>query len=56
MCLDPGYSGSTGDDNARLNMNQVRLYEPPLNFSKETDSRYQAYVEQFGEECWIWMR
>ena len=39
-----------------LNMNQVRLYEPPLNFSKETDSRYQAYVEQFGEECWIWMR
>ena len=27
-------------------------YNPPPNFAKEDDSRYAAYVRQFGEECW----
>jgi hypothetical protein len=35
-----------------LNLDQVRRYRPPPNFAKETDSRYAAYAEQFGEECW----
>jgi hypothetical protein len=35
-----------------LNIDQVRRYNPPPNFAKETDSRYAAYAEQFGEECW----
>jgi hypothetical protein len=33
-------------------MDQVERYRPPPNFAKETDSRYAAYVENFGEECW----
>jgi hypothetical protein len=32
-----------------LNIDQVRRYNPPPNFAKETDSRYTAYVEQFTE-------
>ena len=35
-----------------LNIDQVRRYNPPPNFAKEDDTRYAAYVEQFGEECW----
>jgi hypothetical protein len=35
-----------------LNMDQVERYRPPPNFAKETDSRYAAYVEQFGEKSW----
>jgi hypothetical protein len=35
-----------------LNIDQVRRYAPPPNFAKEADTRYAAYVEQFGEECW----
>jgi hypothetical protein len=35
-----------------LNMNQIERYRPPANPAKETDTRYQAYVRQFGPECW----
>jgi hypothetical protein len=35
-----------------LNMDQVELYRPPPNPAKETDSRYAAYVRQFGPDCW----
>ena len=35
-----------------LNMDQIKRYRPPPNFAKETDTRYAAYVEQFGGECW----
>ena len=35
-----------------LNIDQVRAYNPPPNFAKEDDSRYAAYVAQYGEECW----
>jgi hypothetical protein len=35
-----------------LNIDQVRRYSPPPNFAKETDSRYAAYVRDFGTECW----
>ena len=35
-----------------LNYDQVELWQPPKNPAKETDSRYQAYADQFGESSW----
>ena len=36
-----------------LNMDQVREYNPPPSFAKETDKRFAAYVREFGtRECW----
>lgn len=35
-----------------LNIDQVEKLQPPENPAKETDSRYQVYVEQFGESSW----
>ena len=35
-----------------LTMDQVEKYQPPPNPAKVTDSRYEAYVSQFGDESW----
>jgi hypothetical protein len=35
-----------------LNMDQVEEHNPPPNPAKESDSRYEKYVEQYGTECW----
>jgi hypothetical protein len=35
-----------------LNMDQVLEHEPPPNPAKVTDSRFQAYQEEHGEESW----
>jgi hypothetical protein len=36
-----------------LNIDQIRQYNPPPNFAKETDSRFAAYVRQYGTtESW----
>jgi hypothetical protein len=35
-----------------LNMYQVDRWRPPPNPAKETDTRFAAYAEQFGKECW----
>ena len=35
-----------------LNIDQVERYRPPPNFAKETDTRFSAYAEKFGSECW----
>jgi hypothetical protein len=35
-----------------LNYNQVEEWQPPENPAKETDSRYQAYADEFGESSW----
>lgn len=35
-----------------LNYDQVERWNPPENPAKETDSRYQAYADQFGESSW----
>jgi len=35
-----------------LNYDQVKQWNPPENPAKETDSRYQAYAEEFGELSW----
>jgi hypothetical protein len=35
-----------------LNMNQVDEYSPPPNPAKMTDSRFQEYSDEFGDESW----
>ena len=35
-----------------LNMDQVRVYDPPPNPAKLTDSRVTGYIEQYGDESW----
>lgn len=35
-----------------LNMDQVEEYGPPPNPAKTTDSRYRAYIAEFGRESW----
>lgn len=35
-----------------LNFDQVEQWQPPENPAKESDSRYQIYLEQFGESSW----
>ncbi len=35
-----------------LNWNQVEEWKPPENPAKETDSRYEAYVHEFGGSSW----
>jgi hypothetical protein len=35
-----------------LNWDQVELWNPPPNPAKETDSRFAAYMVQFGETSW----
>jgi len=39
-------------DRLALNMDQVNKYNPPPNPAKETDSRFQAYIQRFGSESW----
>lgn len=39
-------------DRLALNMDQVEEYEPPPNPAKETDSRFQGYMERFGDKSW----
>ena len=35
-----------------LNMDQIERYNPPENPAKTTDTRYQRYVELYGESSW----
>lgn len=35
-----------------LNWDQIELYKPPPNPAKQTDSRFDSYVEQYGDESW----
>jgi hypothetical protein len=35
-----------------LNMDQVEEYTPPPNPAKTTDSRFESYMELYGEESW----
>lgn len=35
-----------------LNMDQVEQYQPPENPAKVTDSRYQAYLVEYGDSSW----
>jgi hypothetical protein len=35
-----------------LNMDQIEEYEPPPNPAKTTDSRFESYEAEYGEESW----
>lgn len=35
-----------------LSMKQVKKYKPPPNPAKTTDSRYESYIEKYGEDSW----
>lgn len=35
-----------------LNFDQVQQWNPPENPAKQTDSRFKAYVDRFGESSW----
>jgi hypothetical protein len=35
-----------------LNMSQVEEWHPPENPAKETDSRFEAYQQEFGDSSW----
>lgn len=35
-----------------LNMDQIRLWDPPENPAKETDNRAGSYIAQFGSSSW----
>lgn len=35
-----------------LNIDQVRLYQPPPNPAKEEDARFRSYKTQFGDVSW----
>lgn len=46
---------SRGDVEVRriaMNMDQIEQYNPPPNPAKDTDSRFEGYAEEFGEESW----
>jgi hypothetical protein len=35
-----------------LNMDQIKVLQPPENPAKETDSRYSSYIEKYGLASW----
>ena len=39
-------------DRLALNWDQIQVYNPPPNFAKQTDSRYETYEAKFGDESW----
>jgi hypothetical protein len=39
-------------DRIALNMDQIETYAPPPNPAKVTDSRYESYLAEFGDESW----
>jgi len=44
--------GNLEIDRLALNFDQVETLNPPPNPAKETDSRYAAYLVEFGETSW----
>lgn len=46
------FMGSIEVRRLALNINQVEEYNPPPNFAKETDSRYQGYFDLYGGDSW----
>lgn len=39
-------------DRLALNWAQIEIYNPPPNPAKTTDSRFNGYAEEFGDESW----
>ncbi len=46
------FMGGVPVNRLALNMEQVREFNPPPNPAKTTDSRYAAYIAEFGDESW----
>jgi hypothetical protein len=48
-----GHHGDTPDvHRIALNMDQVSEFNPPPNFAKVTDARFDSYSAKFGNESW----
>ncbi len=47
-----GYRGAPTVERIALNMDQVEEYNPPPNYAKVTDSRYESYAAEYGNESW----
>lgn len=47
-----GLVGHVNVHRLALNWEQVEEWQPPENPAKESDSRYQAYSDKFGESSW----
>jgi len=48
-----GVGGSVEVRRLALTIDQVREFNPPPNFAKDTDTRTSGYVERFGgDQCW----
>ena len=47
-----GYRGKPRVVRVALNMDQVHEYRPPPNPAKVTDSRFEGYRREFGDESW----
>lgn len=39
-------------DRIALNMDQIEEYDPPPNPAKVTDSRFESYAAEYGDESW----
>lgn len=50
--LDVFAKGKVEVSRLALNMDQVREYGPPPNPAKVTDSRFEAYRVEYGDESW----
>lgn len=46
------FMGGLKVERLALNMDQIETYKPPPNPAKTTDSRYGAYIVEFGESSW----
>jgi hypothetical protein len=45
-------AGSVDVRRLALNMDQIEQYEPPPNPAKESDSRFENYLAEYGDESW----
>ena len=52
FCARHGYPDAFEMRRLALNMNQVEQYEPPPNPAKITDSRFENYQREHGDESW----
>jgi hypothetical protein len=52
FCARHGYPNTFEMRRLALNMNQVEEYNPPPNFAKVTDSRFEGYQREHGDESW----
>jgi hypothetical protein len=46
------FGAQTTIQRVALNFDQIEQYNPPPNPAKMSDSRFQAYADQYGDESW----